>query len=133
MSEKIPDQVVYSEERGYYSKNLPYATNVGAPAIQTDDLVAWKKRGIHHVNKTFESQFKEIKAAYEKLMEDYHWNDLVYNARFSFEPVMGEIYHMYVDDFGSHFLSLIAPHEWKKEYVASFQLNSEKKWIVIRP
>jgi hypothetical protein len=25
-------------------------------------------------------------------MEEYEWNELVYNSKFSFEPVIGEIY-----------------------------------------
>ena len=42
MEKKKPDNVVYSEERGYYSKLLPYATNVGAPVIRVDDVASWK-------------------------------------------------------------------------------------------
>ena len=56
---------------------------------------------------------------------------VVGNAKFSFEPVLGETYHMYLGDDGIEFLSLIAPHEWNKEFIASFKLNSDKKWIVI--
>jgi hypothetical protein len=32
-------------------------------------------------------------------MEEYEWNELVYNE-FSFEPVIGEIYHLYRDAAG---------------------------------
>jgi hypothetical protein len=39
-------------------------------------------------------------------MEEYEWNELVYNSKFSFEPVIGEIYHLY-RDAGLNFLSLI--------------------------
>jgi hypothetical protein len=28
---------------------------------------------------------------------EYEWNELVYNSKFSFEPVIGEIYHLYRD------------------------------------
>jgi hypothetical protein len=40
-------------------------------------------------------------------MEEYEWNELVYNSKFSFEPVIGEIYHLYRDAAGLNFLSLI--------------------------
>jgi hypothetical protein len=132
MNTKKPDNVVFSETEGYNSNILPYATNVGAPVIKADDVVAWKSRGIHNVNKEFENKFNELRLAYQNLMEEYKWNELVYNAKFSFEPVIGEIYHMYLGDDGMEFLSLIGPDEWNKEYIASFKLNSDKKWILIR-
>lgn len=132
MDNKKPDNIVYSEEQGYNASLLPYATSVGAPVITTDDVVAWKSRGIHSVNKEFENKFQELQLAYQKLMDDYKWNELVYNAKFAFEPVIGETYHMYLGDDGIEFLSLIAPNEWNKEFIASFKLNSDKKWVVLK-
>jgi hypothetical protein len=129
MNKQKPDNIVFSQEKGYNANLLPYATTVGAPVIKTDDVVAWKTRGIHQVNKEFEGKFNELKDQYKKLMEEYEWNDLVYNAKFSFEPVVGEIYHLYNSNDGIHFLSLIGPNEWRKEHIASFKLNSDKKWI----
>ena len=120
MSDKKPDNIVYTEEQGYNASLLPYATSVGAPVIKADDVVAWKSRGIHSVNKEFENKFQELQSAYQKLMDDYKWNELVYNAKFAFEPVIGETYHMYLGDDGIEFLSLIAPNEWNKEFIGSF-------------
>lgn len=132
MKKDRPDNIVYSEEHGYNAKLLPYATNVGAPVIKADDLAGWKIVGINTVNKEFESKFNELKAQYQNLIEEFQWNELLYNARFSFEPVVGEIYHLYRDKNGSNFLSLIAPGEWNKEYLGTFRLNRDKKWILIQ-
>lgn len=129
MENKKPDNIVYTEQVGYNANILPYATSVGAPIIQIDDLVSWKSRGITTVNKQFENKFNELKAQYESLMQEFEWNELVYSAKFSFEPVIGEIYHLYRDLQGVLFLSLIGPNEWKKDHVGTFKLNSEKKWI----
>ena len=131
MENKIPDNIVFSDEKGYNANILPYATTVGAPVIKTDDVVAWKNRGIHNVNKELENKFNELKLQYQKLMEEYHWNELVYNAKFSFEPVIGEIYHLYTGHDGINFLSLISPQEWNKEHIATFKLNSDKKWLIL--
>jgi hypothetical protein len=131
MENKIPDNIVFSEEKGYNANILPYATTVGAPVIKTDDVVAWKNRGIHNVNKEFENKFNELKQQYQKLMQEYEWNDMVYNAKFSFEPVIGEIYHLYTGHDGVNFLSLISPQEWNKEHIATFKLNSDKKWLIL--
>jgi hypothetical protein len=37
------------------------------------------KGGISNVNKQFESKFNELKIQYQNLMEEYEWNELVYN------------------------------------------------------
>ena len=131
MKKERPDNVVHSEEKGYHARLLPYATSVGAPVIKVDNLVSWKSSSIHKVNKEFEQKFVELKTQYENLMREYEWNELVYNAKFSFEPVIGEIYHLYLGNDGLPFLSLIAPQEWNKEHLGTFKLNSDKKWIVL--
>jgi hypothetical protein len=129
MESKKPDNIVYSETEGYNANVLPYATNVGAPAIRIDDLVSWKSRGITTVNKELAGKFDELKNQYQNLVEEYEWNELVYTAKFAFEPVIGEIYHLYVGKDGSNFLSLIGPLEWNKEHIGTFKMNSDKKWI----
>jgi hypothetical protein len=51
----------------------------------------------------------------------------VYEAHFKFEPIVGEIYHLY-EGKGKNFLSLVEPSEWKKQHLGSFRLNSDFKW-----
>lgn len=131
MKKERPDNIVFSDEKGYNASLLPYSTSVGAPAIKMDDVVSWKSRGISTVNKEFENKFNELKVQYQNLMAEYGWNELVYSARFSFEPVIGEIYHLYQGDDGVNFLSLIGPQEWNKEHLGTFKLNSDKKWMVL--
>jgi len=131
MKKVIPDNVVYSDEKGYQASVLSYPTNVGAPVITIDNLVSWKSRGISNVNKQFENKFNELKLQYENLIKEFECNELVYNSNFSFEPVIGEIYHLYLGNDGTNFLSLISPSEWNKEHLGTFQLNSDKKWIQI--
>jgi len=121
--------VVYNEEDGYNAHLLPYATNVGAPVIQTDDVDLWKQRGVNKVNKQLETKFNELKEEYQRLVDEFKWNDLVYKAKFSFEPVIGETYHLYVGNDGNIFLSLISPNEWNREHFGSFKLDSNQKWI----
>jgi len=128
---KKPDYVVYTEEDGYNAHLLPYATSVGAPAIHVEDVDLWKQRGVNKVNKQIQTKFNELKDEYQRLVEEYKWNELVYTAKFSFEPVIGETYHLYVGKDGGVFLSLIGPNEWGREHIGSFRLNSQQKWIKI--
>ena len=131
MEKEKPDNIVYSKESGYNANILPYGTSVGAPVIKINDVVSWKNRGISNVNKEFENKFNELKIQYQMLMEEYEWNELVYNAKFSFEPVIGGIYHLYIAEDHTYFLSLISPQEWNKEHIATFRLNSDKKWVIV--
>lgn len=110
---------------------LPYASNVGAPAIRTEDVDAWKQRGVNKVNKQLSTKFEELKEEYRRLVEEFQWNELVYTAKFAYEPVIGDTYHLYVGNNGAPFLSLIGPNEWNKEHIGSFRLDSNQKWIKI--
>ena len=127
--DKKPDQVVFNEQTETYDAALkPYATNVGAPAIQVTDTSAWKKRNVHKANKQLKAKYLEIKAEYDKMIEELEYNNLVYSARFNFEPIVGETYHLYRDKNEQPFLSIIAPNHCTFDYIGSFQLNSEQMW-----
>mgnify|MGYP001962778088 CR=1 FL=1 len=123
LMEKKPDS--FAENKSL----LPYGDRVGAPSIVPDNVDVWKDRGINKVNKQLQTKFEELKKEYQRLIEEYEWNELVYKSKFSFEPVIGETYHLYVGKDGKPFLSLIAPDEWEQEIIGSFTLNSEQKWI----
>jgi len=110
---------------------LPYASNVGAPAIVVEDIKHWKQTRVTNVNKQFLSKFEELKQEYQKLIDEYKWNDLVYKSKFSFEPVINETYHLYSRDNGELFLSLIESNRWTQNYIASFKYNHDNKWIKI--
>lgn len=110
---------------------LPYGSNVGAPAIRTEDIDGWKQRGVNKVNKQLSTKFEELKEEYKRLVQEFQWNELVYTAKFSYEPVIGETYHLFVGNDGAPFLSLIGPNEWNREHIGSFRLDSNQKWIKI--
>ena len=96
--ENIPDQVVFNEDTQHYDAALkPYATNIGAPSIQVNDLSSWKERNVHKANKQIQAKYLELKAEYDRMIEELEYNNLVYNARYNFEPLVGETYHLYSD------------------------------------
>jgi hypothetical protein len=125
---KYPDNVVWSEERGYYAHLLPYATNIGAPVIIPDNISTWKNEKILKTNHYFNKKYDEIKKEYEKLVEEYEWNKVVYGSNYNFQPIIGEKYHLYRRNNGEMFLSLIEPNSWKQEYVGTFEMDSDNKW-----
>jgi hypothetical protein len=130
--EKKPDQVVFNRETQSYDASLkPYATNVGAPAITVTDNITWKNKNINIANKVIKAKYLELKAEYEKMINELDYNNLIYNAKFNFQPLIGETYHLYNDKNSNPFLSIIAPTECNFEFLGSFYLNSEQLWIKV--
>lgn len=127
--EKKPDQVVYNVETQKYDAFLkPYATDLSAPVITTTDSIAWKQRNINKVNKHIQAKYNELKTAYDHMMHQYQYNNLVYSAAFNFEPVVGDTYHLYKRDDESTFLSIIAPEECDFNHMGSFYLDADGIW-----
>ncbi len=126
---KKPDQVVFNEEEQRYDAALkPYATGVGAPAITTLDTIAWKNVNIDKVNKQVKAKYNELKAEFDALMDKFEYNNLVYQAKFNFEPSVGETYHLYKDKKEQMFLSIISPNECNFNHLGTFKLNADKMW-----
>lgn len=126
---KKPDLVVFNEQSQKYDAALkPYGTSASSPVITPLNTAGWKNDGIHKVNKQIKSKFEEVKKEYEALMEKFQYNDLVYNAKFSFEPNIGETYHLYNNKKQESFLSIIAPNQCNFQHLGSFRLNSDKMW-----
>ena len=129
MNDKKSDQVVFDTETQKYDAALkPYATHVSAPVITSTDTIAWKNRSIHKLNHTVQTRYKEIKAQYEQLMHEFEYNNLIYSAKFSFEPIIGKLYHLYIRDNEETFLSIIAPDQCNFNSIGSFRLNADQIW-----
>ncbi|AEH00472.1 DUF2452 domain-containing protein [Lacinutrix sp. 5H-3-7-4] len=126
---KKPDNVVFNQSTQKYDASLkPYATNVGAPAIKATENITWKNKNILKANKQIEAKYLELQAEYKKMMEELEYNNLVYNAKFNFEPIIGNTYHLYRDKKEQAFLSIIPPNECNFNFIGSFYLNSELIW-----
>ena len=127
--DKKPDNVVFNAKTQKYDAALKsYATSVGAPVITTTDTVDWKNRSIRKVNQKVQTKYLELKAEYEKMMIEFEYNNLVFNSKFTFEPLIGDIYHLYRRENGETFLSLIAPNECNFNTMGSFYLNADQIW-----
>lgn len=129
---KKPDNIAFNEELQSYNANtLPYASNVSAPKIELSDISHWKNNTVNKVNHQLGAKFEELKKEYENLIQQYEYNKLIYEAKFSFEPVIGKIYHLYKKDDESTFLSILNPQECHFNYLKSFRLNADQIWEVV--
>jgi len=123
---KYPDNIVFDYELDKFdSSTKQYPTNLGAPAFQPLDI---DKTDSNKANKYFSSQMDELKDRYIQLQEEYRWTALVYASEYSFQPIVGEEYHLYERKTGKTFLSLISPSEWNLKHIGSFKLLNNGRW-----
>lgn len=127
--DKKPDNVVFNTETQKYDAALkPYATSVGAPVITTTDTIAWKNRSINKINHKVAAKYMKLKDEYEKMMQQFEYNNLIFAAKFSFEPIIGQVYHLYKRNENENFLSIISPNECNFNPLGSFYLTVDQIW-----
>lgn len=130
-----PDNVVFDKDsQTYNSSLLPYGTNIGAPKITPTGVSAWKNSSITSFNHTFNNKIENLKSDYQKLIDEYQINDMLYQSKMNFQPIVGKVYHLYNNEKkNEHFLSLIPPDSWEKTHLGDFKLNHEKLWERVSP
>ena len=125
-------QFNHSEERDDLSKPnlLPYGITPSAPAIILPDVELFKRNKSQTVKNHFQTKFEEIKAEYQKLLDQVCINDLLYKSRYSFTPLVGKTYYLYRVAEEDYILSLIEPERWNKyEFIGAFRLSSNDVWV----
>ena len=128
MKEKKPDGVVWDEtQENYIAKLLPYASSISGPIIEVPNVDAFKKKGVDKVSKQFQAELNDLQQKIKSFVSLAKDTQQVYSARFKFEPIVGETYHLYQGKKET-FLSLIPPNQWKKEHLGTFLLNGDYKW-----
>ena len=129
MSDKLPDSFVVDR----YSKTYP--TEIGSQPFRPDEIELFKLDKTNNLKHYYVSKFDELKKEYNKLMEDIQINETIYQAKYTFQPTVGQNYFLYLNDDNEKFLSIISPNEWgrrKFEYLGTFQLQTDGRWFEIK-
>lgn len=120
----IDQDLSQNEPRANY---LPYPSSRLAAKIIPQDLSNFKSRGITRVERELQQELVELRESYLKVIDAFNWNKLIYESQFSFEPVVGEIYHLYEIN-GKRQLSMIEPEAWSQRWIGTFRLNADGRW-----
>ncbi len=119
---------------------LPYASSVGSVAIRPTKEGVIKHKALSAMEEQTEMQLDQIRAQIELLAKQAteirkrrELSLVVYGAKLTFKPQIGQTYHLYEKNDGSHLLSLVAPEEWGgsgpfKQFVASVRLLADHTW-----
>lgn len=118
---KKPDNVVDNPA------TMAYPTNIGAPAFTVPDVLSRKKERGANATHQLETKFDQLKEEYFRLVKLAEDTDLVYNAKCNFNPVVGDVYHLYEGNEGL-FLSMVEPEKWNMVHCGSFRLTAEHTW-----
>ena len=110
---------------------MEYPSHVGAPKIEPQDLTSFKKHGLNKVDRVMKRRYEELIKEAETLQNSMIVNQEVYESNYKFEPIIGEVYHLYDNSNGSKTLSMIGPNEWNKKHLYSVVLNSDMTWTKI--
>lgn len=109
---------------------MPYPVSTLSPPIIPNDLTSFKTRGISQVERDLQQKLTEIREDYLRAIDHFNWNKLVYEAEIRFEPVVGEIYHLY--DMGQRrALSMVSPDQWPHRHLATVRLNYDRQWLIV--
>lgn len=106
---------------------MPYPVSTLSPKITPTDLSSFKSRGISEVERELQQKLTEIREEYLAAIDHFNWNKLIYEADINFEPIVGQVYHLY-EVRGRRVLSMIDPDQWYHKHLATARLNVDRQW-----
>ena len=121
---------------------LPYASSVGSVAIKPTEEGAIKHKALQAMDEQTNMQLDQIRQQIEllarqaqELRKRKELSLMIYSAKLSFSPIIGQTYYMYEKKDGSHILSLVGPREWGsgpfKQFEAAVKLLADHTWMEV--
>ena len=119
---------------------LPYSASVSGALVKPTEEGVIRHKALTAMEEQTNMQLDQIRKQIELLAlqaQEIHKRKelsmLIYNAKLSFNPVIGQIYYLYEKQDGNHMISLITPKEWGasmpfKRFVAGVQLLADHTW-----
>ncbi|OLY94918.1 hypothetical protein BUE76_17310 [Cnuella takakiae] len=119
---------------------LPYAASVSGAVIRPTKEGVIKHKALTAMEEQTNMQLEQIRKQVELLAmqaQEIHKRKelsmMIYSAKLSFKPEIGQVYYLYEKNDGNHILSLISPREWGgampyNRHVAAVQLLADHTW-----
>jgi hypothetical protein len=122
---------------------LPYSASVAGALIRPTEEGMIKHKALTAMEEQTNMQLEQIRKQVELLAlqarEIQKRKDLsmmIYEARLSLKPIIGQVYYLYEKQDGTHILSLVSPKEWGKSgpykrFVSGVRLLADHTWVEI--
>jgi predicted transcriptional regulator len=119
---------------------LPYSASVSGAIIKPTEEGVIRHKALTAMEEQTNMQLEQIRKQIELLAlqaQEIHKRKelsmLIYNAKLSFKPEIGQVYYLYEKKDEAHIISLISPKEWGpsmpyKRFVAAVQLLADHTW-----
>ncbi len=119
---------------------LPYSASVSGAIVKPNEAGHIRHTALKAMEEQTNMQLMQIRQQIEllalqaqEIQKRKELSMLIYSAQLRFQPVIGQVYHLYENQDGSHYISMIGPKEWGrkpafKSYVATVQLLADHTW-----
>ena len=123
---------------------LPYASSAGSVAIRPTKEGVIKHKALSAMEDQTNMQLNQIKEQIELLARQAQeirkrkeLSLMIYEAKITFKPQIGQTYHVYEKLDGTPILSMVAPSEWGggsgpfARFIATVKLLADHTWIEV--
>jgi hypothetical protein len=119
---------------------LPYSSSVSGAVIKPNESGLIRHQALSAMEEQTNMMLTQIRQQIELLAvqaKEIHKRKelsmLIYDAKLSFSPVIGQIYYLYQTKEDTHILSMIGPEEWGtkkpfKSFIAKVRLLADHTW-----
>ncbi len=137
-----PDNSSYTNTEIYHKQLsvLPYAAAVSGALVRPTEEGVIKHKALTAMEEQTNMQLAQIRRQIELLAmqaQEIHKRKelslMIYEAKLSFKPNIGQVYYLYEKKDGSHMLSLVSPKEWGsggpfQKFIAAVRLLADHTW-----
>lgn len=119
---------------------LPYSSSVSGAVIKPNEEGVIRYHALTAMEEQTNMQLTQIRQQIEllaiqakEIQSRKELSMLIYDAKLSFNPVIGQTYYLYEKEDGSNLVSLVGPKEWGskipfKKFVAAVKLLADHTW-----
>ena len=140
MLSQEPDDFSYKGEASL----SPIPLTINSPAIKPEDRNKIKANAVEAMNHYAQQEISMLKQQADLIMKQVREIESrlevsvhIYESDFRFNPVVGQVYHLYEKE-NHYLLSLVGPNDWGKKgmpytrHVAAVKLLGDHSWEVLK-
>ncbi|MEX2596747.1 MAG: DUF2452 domain-containing protein [Salibacteraceae bacterium] len=121
---------------------LEYAHHVGSALIKPEDKGKIKGRSLAAMYEQTDLQLAQIKKQIDLLADQVKHiqnrkriSEKIYQSKIGFQPIIGQVYHLYEKSNGDYQVSMLSQNEWGRSmpnwtYLSAIKLLGDHTWEV---
>lgn len=133
--EKFTNEEIYHKQLSV----LPYSASVSGAVIKPTEQGVIRHQALSAMEEQTNMQLTQIRQQIEllaiqakEIQKRKELSMIIYDAKISFAPVIGQTYYLYEKEDNGHIVSMISPKEWGKKspykFLAAVKLLADHTW-----